>query len=106
MEIKDVVELMGVLKQPKSKPKTPFIVGKKYFIRTVTLYYTGELMEIYGNWLILKNASWIADTGRFHDFLKEGVCNEYESFLEPVYIPVGSIVDVSEWKHPLFSGQK
>jgi len=84
----------------------PFNIGEKVFIRTVTLYYTGEITAITGDWITLSNAAWIADTGRFHQFLTDGKCNEYEGFPEKVHVPMGSIIDLSPWRHPVFHGQK
>lgn len=84
----------------------PYKVGDKVFIRTVTLYYTGEIIQVKGDWITLKKASWIADTGRFFDFLKEGKCSEYESFQKDVSIPMQSIIDITEWTHGLFEGNK
>jgi len=84
----------------------PYKVGDKVFIRSVTLYYIGKIEKIEGDWVTLSNASWIADTGRFFDFLKDGECNEYESFQNNVSIHIGSMIDITEWKHDLFSGNK
>lgn len=102
-EFKELSKLM----QPKARTKqVPFKAGDKVFIRTVTLYYTGLIKEIVGDWIVLEQASWIADTGRFFDFLKDGTCNEYESFQKPVSIPTGSVIDITEWSHKLFTGNK
>jgi len=86
--------------------KNPFKVGEKYFIRTATYFHLGRLKDISGKWLILEEACWIADTGRFHDFLKEGKCNEYEAFVEDVFISLDSVIDITKWSHELFKGQK
>jgi hypothetical protein len=106
MKVGELLEITKMLGGQKGERKTPFVIGQAVFIRTVTLYYTGIVSALTGGFVTLKDAAWIADTGRFHDFLKEGECNEYEGFIEPVNIPIGSIVDFSEWKHPLFRGQK
>jgi hypothetical protein len=103
IELKDLVELLGT---KKTKASPPFEIGKNYFVRTVTMYYVGTLVDIKGQWLVLNEASWICDTGRFHDFLKDGKCNEYEAFVDQVRIPMGSVIDVTDWKHVLFKGQK
>jgi hypothetical protein len=105
MTVKELKEIQGLLR-PTVSSKAPLIVGEKVFIRTVTHYYTGKIKAIVGQWLILDEAAWIADTGRFHDFLKDGKCNEYEGFISDVKIPLGSIIDVTEWGHSLFKGQK
>ena len=106
MELEDICKILELTKPVKASSKNPLKIGEKYFIRTVTHYYTGRLKEIVGQWLVMEESTWIADTGRFHDFLKEGKCNEYESFIEEVQIPIGSIVDVTKWTHSLFKGQK
>lgn len=104
IELKDLVELLSANK--KTKAVSPFTVGECYFIRTVTMYYVGRLKRISGQWLILEDASWICDTGRFHDFLKDGKCNEYEAFIDNIYVPVGSVIDITKWNHAIFKGQK
>lgn len=107
MNLNELLNLLTRLKNVQQTTKDhPLEIGTNYFIRTVTHYYTGRLDAIVGDWLVLTNASWIADTGRFHDFLKEGKCNEYESFIDSVRIPISSIIDVTKWKHNLFEGQK
>lgn len=106
MEINEIVALVQALNKPKIKAANPLPIGSNVFIRTVTHYYTGNLNSQQGQWLILTEAAWIADTGRFHDFLKDGKCNEYESFPDNVMIPVGSIIDITVFRHKLFSGQK
>lgn len=80
--------------------------GKKVFIRTVTHYYTGEVEKIDSGMIMLKNAAWIADTGRFHNALKTGNLNEVEPFVDPVGIPLGAIVDITTWRHALPLTQK
>lgn len=106
MTIGEFKELSKLI-QPKPRVKqVPYKVGEKVFIRTVTLYYVGLIKEIIGDWIVLDQAAWVADTGRFYDFLKEGKCNEYECFQKPVSIPSGSIIDVTEWSHDLFKGNK
>lgn len=107
MEIKDVVQVIELVNaNKKSGHRHPFKVGQSYFIRSVTHYYTGRLKEVCGQYLILEDAAWIADTGRFHEFLKDGKCSEYEGFTSDVIIPVGGVIDVTEWKFPLLRGQK
>lgn len=106
MTIGQFKELSALFNKPHGTRRVPFKIGDKLFIRTVTLYYTGEVKDIVGSWIVLKDAAWIADTGRFHDFLKEGKCNEYESFLCDVKIPMDSVIDITEWTHVLFKGQK
>jgi hypothetical protein len=82
--------------------------GNKYFIRTVTHYYTGELVEMTDRFLVLKDAAWIADTGRFADALKKGSFTEVEPYPDGVLVLIlmGAVVDMCDWSHPLPRDQK
>jgi hypothetical protein len=51
----------------ESEAKHPFNIGANYFIRTVTHYHTGRLVEVTENELVLEDAAWIANSGRFAD---------------------------------------
>lgn len=84
----------------------PEPVGTAIFIRTVTLYYTGKIKKITDKFVTLEKAAWIPDTGRFNDFLKNGKANEVEPFENDVHIPIGSIIDVTEWSQKLPQEQK
>jgi len=84
----------------------PFEVGEAYFFRTVTYHTVAKVKKIVGNFLILDEASWIADSGRFGEFINDG--KVYESTateVEPIEVPVilntNSIVDSFVWRHPL-----
>lgn len=80
-----------------SNQKHPWEIGKKYFIRTVTMHLTGELVSVSDQELFLKDAAWIADSGRFHEAVRDiNKCNEVEPFSKPVIVGRGSIVDATE----------
>lgn len=98
MEIKDLCKLLEVLDPSKNKEDNgPWVIGKKYFIRTVTMHLTGELISISNQELVLKDAAWIADSGRFNEALKDiSKCNEVEPFPSPVIVGRGSIIDATE----------
>ena len=83
------------------------LVGGKYFFRTVTYHMVGEVKKIVGRFAYLKGASWIADTGRFSDFIKDGLQTGTE--VEPVgeqFVNLDTVVDFFEWKHALPTKQK
>ena len=54
------------------------LVGGKYYFRTVTFHLTGEVKKIVGRFVFLKNAAWIADSGRFMGAIKDGTLSEVE----------------------------
>lgn len=74
--------------------------GKNVFIRTVTYHYTGRVVGGDATSLILEDAAWIADSGRFSAAMGSGNLSEVEPFpAGQVY--VSAIVDVHEWTHDL-----
>jgi len=83
----------------------PFVKGKSYLFRTVTNYLVGKVAGVNGSFLILENASWIADTGRFMNCLKEGNFNEVEP-VGKAYLNMETIVDAFPWVHKLPTEQK
>jgi len=83
-----------------------FVIGQKYLIRTVTMYYTGWLASTNTTDLVLSQAAWISDTGRFHDALKTGSLNEVEPFVHDVVVPRAVIIDATQWDHDLPQVQK
>jgi hypothetical protein len=85
----------------------PFAVGTSVFVRTVTMFHTGKVAKVTDKFLILEDAAWVADTGRFSDALKNGTLSEVEPFpAGPVAVSLGAVVDIAEWKHPLPTAQK
>ena len=81
------------------QPYSPWEIGKTYLIRTVTMTDTGVLIAVTPQELVLKDAAWIADTGRFADALKSAQFNEVEPFPDgKVIIGRGSIIDAVEIK--------
>jgi hypothetical protein len=84
----------------------PFVIGGKYFIRTVTYFATGEVVAIHGDFLELTDAAWVADTGRFRQAIMNGVLNEVEPVEVPMYVNMNSITDAFAWVHALPKTQK
>jgi|SRR3990167_2204441 len=85
----------------------PYEIGKNYFIRTVTNYFTGTLLWVGPMELLLENVSWIADTGRFSNALREGKLNEIEPYPEgPVIIGRGAVIDATHWNFDIIMVQK
>lgn len=73
----------------------------KVFIRTITNYFTGEVVEVRNGWVILNDAAWIANTGRFSDSLTSGAFSEVEPYPNQVAVNVAAIIDVTQWEHDL-----
>lgn len=77
----------------------PFEIGEKYLIRTVTMIDTGRVVRVTPTELVLEDAAWIADTGRFSDALKKAQFNEVEPFpAGEVIVGRGAIIDACKIK--------
>lgn len=76
----------------------PFEIGKAYLIRTVTYHQVGILKEICGDFLIFKEASWIADSGKFSECISKGTFSEVE-YVGPIIINKIAIVDAFPWEN-------
>lgn len=81
------------------------LVGKKFFFRTVTYHLVGMVTKVMGSFLILENASWIADSGRFMNCIKEGKINEVEP-VGTAFINISTVTDFFPWKFDLPNEQK
>lgn len=100
MNIKDLTigeaELIASMfnKRPMLESSQPFEIGKHYLIRTVTMIDTGTVKAVYPNEIVLTDAAWIADTGRFSDAVRKAEFSEVEPFPDgEVIIGRGSIID-------------
>ena len=91
-QARELVRQMGAVVQP---PTHEFWqIGKPYLIRTVTMIDTGILVAVTEHEIILSDAAWIADTGRFAAALKACEFNEVEPFPEGlVSVNRGSIIE-------------
>ena len=81
------------------------LIGKKFLFRTVTYHMIGKVEKRIGDFLELSTASWLAESARFMNTIKDGMYNE----LEPVgkaYLNIKSVVDFFPWNHELPTKQK
>ena len=83
--------------------------GEQVFIRTVTYHYVGRIeypssddgFALRQDYIMLADASWVADSGRFFDALRSGTLSEVEPMPHGVLVARASIVDISPWPHKL-----
>lgn len=81
------------------------MIGESYFFRTITYHLIGKVEKQLGQFLELSTASWIADSGRFMQAIKDGKLNE----VEPVgkwYVNLEAVSDFGPWVHDLPTEQK
>ena len=86
---------------PRKKARDKaFEIGAAYFIRTVTYHITGRVVAIDGNFLILEDAAWVADSGRFAQAIAKGTLSEVEPVGDAI-VNQTAIVDAFPWPHAL-----
>ena len=97
-QIKEIQQMTGGNTSLPSQPHY-YEIGEPYLIRTVTFIYTGKLVAVSEHELVLEDAAWIADTGRFADSLKDlNKLKEIEPYPDGrVLIGRGALVDA----HPV-----
>lgn len=100
------IELEELMRLLTSVNTHSFQIGKSYLIRTVTMHYTGRVRTVTDSDVVLDDAAWIADTGRYSDSLKNGQLSEVEPYPSSVCVSREAIVDFCEWTHELPRVQK
>lgn len=110
-ELEKEVSRLKIMKESVSVKKVGvWNVGKNYVLRTVTMINVGKIIAVTDQEIVLEDAAWIADTGRWSDFVSKGNLSS-SSEVEPwpdgqVIVGRQSIIDACEWKHDLLREQK
>lgn len=86
----------------------PYPLGKNVIVRTVTMIYTGRLVDVTNTDFVLIDCSWIPETDRYMTFVAEGKAKEVEPYPEglPVYINRGALMDMCELRSELPRSQR
>lgn len=101
LSLKDLRELIGNL-----GADTSLKIGGQYLLRTVTLYFTGRIVAITSTDVVLEDAAWIADTGRFADAIKAVQFNEVEPITGRHIVFRGGLIDATSLDGTLPRSQK
>lgn len=93
-ELKQIAALFGGA-QPSAQ--SPYHVGEKYLIRTVTMTLTGRIVLVGPQEIVLTDAAWIADTGRYADAVASGDFSEVEPYPDGQEVVVGraAVIDAT-----------
>ena len=95
--LKDLKEFFAPKGIQEGESPSPWRIGSIYLIRTVTMIDTGRLVVVTPQELVLEDAAWIADTGRFADALKKAEFSEVEPFPDgKVIVGRGAVIDAVE----------
>ena len=97
-EVEEIKQYFGASNHSANITDHPYTIGSNYFIRTVTNIYTGRLLKVTQNELVLEDVAWIADTGRFANALKDfSLLDEVEPYPSvEVIIGRGAIIDAHQ----------
>jgi len=94
-EAKQLASMFGTKKTDNSA----WNIGANYLIRTVTMIDTGRLVAVTEQELVLEEAAWIADTGRFADAVSKAEFGEVEPFPSGrIILGRGAVIDAVEIK--------
>lgn len=92
MKVGDLKALVASFSKPTDN--SAWEIGKVYLIRTVTMIDTGRLVGVTEHELVLEDAAWIADTGRFAQAVEKAEFGEVEPFPSGrVIVGRGSVID-------------
>jgi hypothetical protein len=98
-------DLKSLIQPPSVTTDQPFVIGTAYLFRTIGYHWLGRVKAISGKFLILTEASWIADTGRYSEALEGKITSLPSSEIEPakrdVIINSDHITDASEYPFQL-----
>ena len=86
--------------EPWNGAECPFMIGKSYLIRTVTYHALGKVVRICGNFIVLEDACWVADSGKFSKAIRDGELSEVE-FVGDSIVAMNAIADAFPWVHKL-----
>jgi len=83
------------------------LIGTNVFVREVTYHLVGKVeRRLKGtNFFQLSQASWVADSGRFMNAIKDGELNEVEP-VGTAFVNFDSVTDFFPWVHELPTEQK
>lgn len=95
----EIKTLQGLFVNQPMQDNSAWKIGANYLIRTVTMIDTGRLVAVTNQELVLEDAAWIADTGRFSDAVAKAEFGEVEPFpAGKIILGRGAVIDAVEIK--------
>jgi hypothetical protein len=93
-QIKEIAALVNSSSVSVPVDNSAWEIGAIYLIRTVTMIDTGRLVAVTANELVLEDAAWIADTGRFSEAVSKAEFGEVEPFPDGrIILGRGGVID-------------
>lgn len=102
-EARELARMFGCQPAATVSPSVARWVGSIVLVRTVTFYYVGIMESADPHGLVLREAAWVPNTGRFSAALESGQPAEVEPYPGEGYCTVGlgGIIDIGPWKQTL-----
>ena len=85
----ELKQIAAMFQSPVSQNQHFFEIGKNYIVRTVTMIYTGKLVDVGATEIVLIDAAWIPETDRFMQFVAEGKIKECEPYPDGRRVIIG-----------------
>ena len=107
LTIGEVKQLMAMLGGNQIAPTAGSVtghwqIGKNYLLLMAGTFYVGRLVAVDQYELVLEDAAWVADTGRFAEALATGVVSEVEPCTDgQALLGRGAMVAAFLWGHDL-----
>ena len=96
-KIKLIELILGLGGESKTEAQGTFLEnGKVYGVRTVTMIYTGRLIDSNSLEFLFDEVAWIPETERWEEFAKTGAHKEAEPYQGKVVINRGALLDAFE----------
>ena len=84
LSFEDLKKEVEILEKNKKKVTTEtkgfYQLGEPYLIRTITMTYTGRIVKASDKELVITEACWIPDTGRWQQACENGTFDEVEPY--------------------------
>jgi hypothetical protein len=108
LTLKQIREIQSLCALSQHAPSVHPLIGRNVVVRTVTMIYTGRLVDADADTLTLIDCSWIPETERYMQFVENGAARECEPYPDGmhVYINRGALLDMCELRNALPRSQK
>ena len=92
-----IVKAMSPSADPSSDDNSHWPIGGNMMIRTVTHIVTGKIVKVTSSEIVVTDAAWIADTGRYAGAVASGDFGEVEPYPEgqQVIVGRGALIDAT-----------
>ena len=103
LTLKQIREIQTLAPQGVTAADTgPWAVGQAYLIRCVSYHAVGRLVSVGASELVLADASWVADSGRYGEAVANGLGPKSETeYLGDLIVGRGAVVDAVPYGHEL-----